>query len=360
MRKCINISFVFAVLFLAVVLFAQTEQKGVPAVGHVSYTLSEGAAENIEAVKEGAGFVSGTVSKSSLVTRVDSQLNDKILHTSVQDYQQPKELAEVAKKCLNAEPEECYFYYKFYEKAEDVSVAARANLELSILSLQRGQVKQALAHINQAALLSPEDPFIELTRGWTWFAAGKYKKARKSFADLLFLTADFEYVSSAKLGTALSYYYEGNRTQTAADLQYIYTSDPYMISFAAYMMGRLAADEKKSRYQAPVFLQQALSHDGHNYPAMQLLADFSKDKNSNLAAFQAFSTLYSLDPADKKSKKQVELFAQELSGNLADYLYFLRLDRPIVQDLPYTNSTSNFLYNYITVLIKYKIKICTG
>ncbi|WP_458402553.1 hypothetical protein [Candidatus Avelusimicrobium sp.] len=333
------------VLFLSVFIcgvsaWAQSAPaKAVPAVGHANYTMSEGVAESMDAVKEGAGFVSGTITKSSLVTRMDFQLNDKILHTSVQDYRQPQELAEVAEKCLSAEPDECFFYYKSYENATDKAVAARANLELSVLSLQRGQVKQALAHINKAASLDPEDPFIELTRGWTLFSAGKYKKARQSFADMLFLTADFEYASSAKLGTALAYYFEGNHAQTAADLQYIYTADPYMISFAAYMMGRLAADKKSSRYQAPVFLQQALSHDGHNYPAMQLLADLAaKNKKDKLPAFQYYATLYSLDPADKKAQKQVEKFAEDISGNLADYLFFLRLDRPIVQELPSTPS----------------------
>jgi len=315
------------------------QEKSAPALGHASFTVSEGAAENIDAVKEGTGFVSGTVTKSSLVTRMDFQLNDKILHTSVQDYAQPPALAAVAEKCLTSDPDECFFYYKSYEKSTDTAIAARANLELSILSLQRGQVKQALGYIDQAARLSPEDPFIELTRGWTLFAAGKYKKARKSFADMLFLTADFEYASSAKLGTALAYYFEGNVKKTAADLQYIYTTDPYMISFSAYMMGRLAADKKSSRYQAPVFLQQSLSHDGHNYPAMQLLASLSaKNKQSKLPAFQAYATLYSLDSADHEAKKQVEKFAEDLSGNLSDYLFFLRLDRPIVQDLPSTPS----------------------
>lgn len=335
MRKC---NFILPVLLLLSALVLHAENAA-PVVGRASFTVSEGAAENIQAVKEGEGFVSGTVTKSSLVTRMDFQLNDKILHTSVQDYAQPAELAAVAQKCLTSGPDECFFYYKSYENSANKALAARANTELSVLSLQRGQIKQAQAYIDKAAQLDPEDPFIELTRGWTLFAAGKYKKARKSFANMLFLTADFEYASSAKLGTALAYYFEGNVQKTAENFQYIYTSDPYMISFAAYMMGRLAADKKSSRYQAPVFLQQALSHDGHNYPAMQLLASLSaQNKQNKLPAFQAYSTLYSLDSADQEAKKQVEKFAEDLSGNLSDYLFFLRLDRPIVQDLPSVKS----------------------
>lgn len=306
-----------------------------PAVGHATY--AEQGAEAQDAAQSGP--LSGVVTKSSLVARVDLQLSDKILHSTVLDYAQPPELAAVAEKCLTADPDECYFSYKAYENAADPAVAARANLELSVLSLQRGLLKQALAHINQAAKLAPEDPFIELTRGWTLFAAGKFKKARKSFADMLYLTADFEYASSAKLGTALSHYFEGDKKQAAADFQYIYTSNPYMISFSAYMMGRIAAGRKDSRKLAPVFLQQALSHDAHNYPAMQTLAKLAeKDKKNTLPAFQYYSTLFSLDPANAAAGKKVRRYAQNLKGDPSDYLFYLRLDQPIVQELASTPS----------------------
>lgn len=312
---------------------SRPEFKASPAVGHATFSQSGGDDSSAEVA--GEGFVSGKVTKQSLVERVDLQLSDKILHSSVQDYSFPSELQPVARKCLSEGPDACYFSFKAYEKSEDAAVAARANLELSVLSLQRGLVKQALAYANQAVKLAPEDPFAELTRGWTLFAAGKYKKARQSFSNMLYLTADFEYVSSAKLGTALAYYFEGDVKNTAQTLQHIYTSAPYMISFSSYMMGRLAADHKKARHQAPVFLQQALSHDANNYPAMQLLARLQEKTEKNpQAVFQAFSTLYSLDPADKYARKQTLKQMVKLPGNPADYLFYLRLDRPIVQDLP--------------------------
>ena len=146
-----------------------------------------------------------TVSKASLAAKhADSKLNETVLHKSVLNYSLPAELAEVAQKCAAGEPDECYFSYKTFENAADSKLAAAANLELSVLSLQRGLVKQALSYINRACELNPDDPFMELTRGWTYLAAGKYKKARKSFDDLMYLTADFEYVSSSKTGNALS------------------------------------------------------------------------------------------------------------------------------------------------------------
>lgn len=335
MRKY-SIMVAFAAVFAVSVLAAQEPEQtaSVPeaeVIGSATYAEQSTAPEGQHAA--------GTVTKSSVVTRLNLQLSDRILHTTVMDYSQPAELAAVAEKCAAGEPDECYFSYKAFENSEDPAVAARANLELSILSLQRGLVKQALAYIDKAASLAPEDPFVELTRGWTLFAAGKYKKARQSFANMLYLTADFEYASSAKLGTALAYYFEGEDKLAASDFQYIYTSNPYLISFSAYMMGRIASERKDSRKLAPVFLQQALNHDGHNYPAMQLLAKLSeKEKENKTASFQYYSTLYSQDPTNKDVYKKVEKYAKDLKAKPEDYLFFLRLDEPIVQDMPSTPS----------------------
>ena len=337
MRKY-SLAAVFAFLFsgggLAVSAPVQDAQQkpSVEVIGSATYAEESASAEQGQ-------HSAATVTKRSLVTRINLQLSERILHSTVIDYAQPPELAGVAQKCADGEPDACYFSYKAFENAPEAAVAARANLELSVLSLQRGLVKQALRYIDKAASLAPEDPFIELTRGWTLFAAGKYKKARKSFADMLYLTADFEYSSSAKLGTALAYYFEGQDELAASDFQYIYTSNPYLISFSAYMMGRIASERKDSRKLAPVFLRQALDHDGHNYPAMQLLAQLSeKEKNNETASFQYYSTLYSQDPTNEKVRKKVEKYAKNLKADPAAYLFFLRLDNPIVQDMPSTPS----------------------
>lgn len=317
-------------LFSSICLFAQTANDTV--VGEETSTEVSTAAQGTAQP--------ATVSKSALVTRIDTQLGENIIHSNVLDYRQPAELTAVAAKCQSVGPEECFVLYKTYENASRAEVAARANLELSVLSLQRGQVKQALDYINRAAELSPEDPFIELTRGWTLFAAGKYAKARESFANMLYLTADFEYASSAKLGTALSYYFGGDKKAAAKDFQYIYTSNPYLISFAAYMMGQIASQDKSSQKLAPVFLEQALSHDSHQYPALELLASLSeKNKKKPLASFQYYSTLYGLDPDHQTARKKLTQYAEKLNKKPEDYLFYVRLDQPIVQELISTPST---------------------
>ena len=179
-------------------------------------------------------------------------------------------------------------------------MAAAANLELAVLSLQRGLVKQALEHIDRACELNGEDPFMELTRGWMQLSAGKYKQARQTFDHLFYLTADFEYVSSAKMGTALAWYFSGNKEEAAAAFQYVYTSNPYAISFVSYMLGQIASEMKSSRHLAPVFLQQSLSHDEKNYAAAELYARLSEKEKDKRQAWQYYATLFSLDPDNKE------------------------------------------------------------
>ena len=326
--------FCFLVLLSTSTLWAATTSTDAAVV-----VEEETSVEVSDTTQDSSSVQPTTVSKSTLVTRIDTQLGENIIHSNVLDYEQPAELKAVAAKCQSAGPEECFVLYKAYENSAQALVAAQANLELSVLSLQRGQVKQALSHIDRAAQLSPEDPFIELTRGWTLFAAGKYKKARESFANMLYLTADFEYASSAKLGTALSYYFEGDKKAAAKDFQYIYTSNPYLISFAAYMMGQIASQDKDSRKLAPVFLEQALSHDSHQYPALELLAALSeKNKKKPLASFQYYSTLYSLDPDHQVARKKLTQYAEKLNKKPEEYLFYVRLDQPIVQELISTPS----------------------
>ena len=270
-------------------------------------------------------------------TRADSKLNETILHTTAIDYSLPPEIVQAAAKCRQ-NADDCYFSLKTYEDVADKNVAFAANVELAILSMQRGLVKQALKHIDRAAELNPDDPFTELTRGWFLLAQGKYKKARKSFEHLLYLTADFEYVSSAKLGSALCWYFLGKKDKAAYELQYLYTSNPYAISFVSYMLGEIAFEKKRTRELAQVFLQQALTHDAKNYEAEELLARLAEKEKDQLRAWQYYATLYSLDPQNKTLGKKVQKYAKTLGAKSKDYLFYLRLEEPIVNSLPSTPS----------------------
>ncbi len=279
-----------------------------------------------------------TVSKSSIAAkRADSKLNEVTLHKTVLDYSLPPEIASTAATCVREE-EDCYFAFKTFENSNDVKVAAAANLELAVLSLQRGLVKQALEHIARASELNPDDPFIELTHGWILLSAGKYKKAREMFDHLLYLSADFEYVSSAKLGAALAWYFGGNKEKAAEQFEYLYVSNPYAISFVSYMLGRIASEMKAAKKMAPVFLQQSLSHDEKNYAAAKLFAQLSEKDKDKLRAWQYYATLYSLDPQNKKLADKIEKYAQDMGDKRIDYLFYLRLEQPIVHEMTSTPS----------------------
>ncbi len=296
-------------------------------------------AETVVDTEETPVEVTRTVTKSSLAaTRVDSKLNEAVLHKSVVDYSLPEDLLPVMKKCVQGEEDDCYFSLKTFENSSDPATASAANLELAYLSLQRGLMKQALAYVGHAAELSPDDPFIQLSKGWFLLSAGKYKKAREAFADLMYLTADFEYVSSAKLGTALSFYYTGDKEKAIQELQYLYTSNPYAISFVSYMLGKIAAQTKDGKKIAPVFLQQSLSHDEKNYAAAKLYAEISAKEKEDLRSWQYYATLYALDPDNKKLAAKMERYATKFEDKRIDYLFYFKLDQPIVQELVHTPS----------------------
>lgn len=281
-----------------------------------------------------------TISKSSLAAnRVDSKLNETVLHKSVLDYTLPDDIAAVAKKCVAGKADGCYFSFKTFENSSDIPTAAAANLELAVLSMQRGLVKPSLAYIARAVALNPDDPFTKLTQGWLLLSAGKYKKSRQAFSELMYLTADFEYVSSAKLGAALAWYFGGDKEKAASELQYLYTSNPYSISFVSYMLGRIASEMKASKKLAPVFLQQALSHDEKNYAAALLYAQLSEKEKNKLRAWQYYATLYSLDPDNKALAKKLAKYAKSLGDKSIDYLFYLRLEQPIVHVMQSTPST---------------------
>ena len=318
------ISGAFLVFSLLGFAYGQTTDKPAEPTGSVTVTTND---------------VNQPVSKSALsAARFEGNLNQAVLYKTVLDYTLPDEIYTLAKKCAATDSDECYIALKSYENDPQAQVASAANLELAVLAMQRGQIKQSLLYIEKAAELNPDDPFIQLTQGWLLLSAGKYKKAHKAFEDLFYLTADFEYVSSAKLGDALTWYFGGRKEKAAAQLQYLYTSNPYVISFVSYMLGRIASETKNGKKLAPVFLQQALSHDEKNYAAAELIAKISEKEKNHLPAWQYYATLYGLDPENKTLSKKVATYQQEFGDKSIDYLFYSRLEQPIVHLMPSTKS----------------------
>ena len=158
MKKCLFLS-----VFLVICFYA----------ADWAFCAEEGLGSQKEAGLGAEETAGQTVSKSALAaTRVDSKLNETVLHKSVLDYSLPADISAVAKKCAAGEIDECYFSFKTFENSPDKNTASAANLELAVMSLQRGLVKQAVKYIEQACALNPDDPFAELSRGWILLSAG--------------------------------------------------------------------------------------------------------------------------------------------------------------------------------------------
>ncbi len=320
MRK----SFIFTTFFLlSSALTAQTPQPD---------AATAPAEETVAASAQ-------TGTKTTLAaTRFTGNLNEDVLYKSVMNYTLPENIQTVTQRCVTEGVEECFIALRSFENSSDPHEAAAANLELALLAMQRGMVKKSLAYIEKASELNHDDPFIQLTHGWLLLSAGKYKKSRKAFEDLLYLTADFEYVSSAKLGSALALYLSGHKEKAATELQYLYTSNPYVISFVSYLLGRVASETKDGKKLAPVFLQQALAHDEKNYAAAELVAQLSEKEKNHLHAWQYYATLYSLDSQNEQLAKKVQQYETEFGDKSIDYLFYLRLEQPIVHVMPSTIS----------------------
>ena len=270
-----------------------------------------------------------TTTTSLTTVKMRSRFSDPSLFKSVLSYQVPYELENALDKCRQGQADECFFSLKGFEQDANPSLAAAANMELAVLSMQRGQPKEALKYAQNAVKLTPDEPYPVLYSGWVWLSLGKYKKARQAFANLMYLTADFEYVASAKLGTALSWYFDGDEKKAAQDLQYLYTFDPYTISLTSYLLGDVSTRMKGSKQFAPVFLQQALEHDKNNYAAVKLLAKLAEKEKNKQHAWQYYATLYAIDPQSEKIAKKMTKYEKAIGARAENFLYYLRLENPI-------------------------------
>lgn len=316
----------FASIFDGVPPVGASSQPGVPSV--VASVNTAPQEEN--PAPEPASQPNRITTTTSLTTvKMRSRFSDPSLFKSVLSYKLPAELEGALDKCRQGLTDECFFSLKGFEADPNPALASAANMELAALALQRGMPKEALAYAQAAVKLTPDDPYPVLYSGWVYLSLGKYKKARQAFADLMYLTADFEYVSSAKLGTALTWYFDGDEKKAAQDLQYLYTADPYTISLTAYLLGDVSSRMKGSKQFAPIFLQQALEHDKNNYAAVKLLAKLAEKEKNKLHAWQYYATLYALDPQNEAVAKKMAKYEDAIGAKAENFLYYLRLENPI-------------------------------
>lgn len=270
--------------------------------------------------------------QSGLAFKPDIKLNEAMIKKTLMHYTQPPVLARASQKCRELSMEECFFLYKPFENEANSALASQANLELAFISLQLARPKDALFYIDAAALRAPGDAFISLSKGWVYFSAGKYKQAADIFSKLTFLTANFEYVSSARLGLALSKFYLKDKQQAMEDFLYIYSTYPFMISFASEMLGRVTYEHggKEKLHAVGIFEEQALGHDIKNISALQLLALAYEEQNIPVTALQYYAMLYTMDRSDIATKKKIDKLSKQFPL-INKYISYAKFNEPILE-----------------------------
>lgn len=256
----------------------------------------------------------------------DIRLNENIIKDSVFTYTNSPELSTALNTFKAGDTQTAAHLYE--QAATDdklpTQISAEAAAQAALIYLESGKYSAALASIKTATDLQDQNPFYQLIKVWIYAASHNAKKAQKEFDNLLFLTADFEYLSSAKMALTMADFYEKKYDSAINRLQNLYGSDPYVISHAVYMMGRVNFN-KKDYGLAQTLFEQALRHDNTNYQAQKYLALTQYKLKQFVPAWQSFASLFVLDTTNKDIKRKLDKLSKYLKGDPKNYLFYTRL-----------------------------------
>ena len=254
----------------------------------------------------------------------DIKLNNNLITKTVFDYPSYQELAPARQALLSGDTENALKIYKdFADSAEgEPAIKTQAALNAAVIFLQRRDYKQALKYADTALKNEPSSPFAQLLKVWVYSAWGKVKETEKASKDLLFLTADFEYLASSKLAVAQAYFNAGKKNKAMDILQNLYGTNPYIISHAVYLMGRLSFKDFKI---SSALFEQALAHDPNNLSAQKYLAQIQDKTKQYIPAWQSYASLHILDKDDKTAAAKVKKLTKYLKGAPENYLFYTKL-----------------------------------
>ncbi|MDR0952695.1 MAG: hypothetical protein LBM71_00660 [Elusimicrobiota bacterium] len=284
--------------------------------------------EKIEAAKaeeaKQAKDSSGATASLSVSRLPDIKLNENIITRSVMNYSVQSGVLAADKTYQTGGVSTALAEYE-KEAAAATDSSAYAAAQAALLHLQNGDYKKALTFAKEATEIEEHNPFYQLVKVWVLSASGNYKQAAKEYENLLFLTADFEYISAAKLALISAYFHAKKTAEAMSLLQNIYANDPYVISYAAYLMARI--NFAGGDYQvAQTLFEQALNHDNNNYMALKYLAQAQQKLKEYVSAWQSNASLFILDTKDSKIAKNLKTMTKFLTAKPIDYLFYTRLD----------------------------------
>ena len=254
----------------------------------------------------------------------DIKLNNTVITKTVLDYPDYPELAPAQKALTAGNTEQALKLYTELAQAQDTKaeIKLQAALNAAQIYLQRRNYKQALHFTEKAISADKTNPSAQLFKIWVYAAEGKVKQAKKAADDLLFLTADFEYLSSSKLAMAQAYFNAGEKQKSMEILQNLYGTNPYIISHAVYLMGRLSF---KDYIISSALFEQSLAHDNNNLSAQKYQAQIQYNQKQYVPAWQSYASLYILDNKDKTATNRLKKLTKYLKGEPINYLFYTKL-----------------------------------
>ncbi len=252
----------------------------------------------------------------------DIKLNENIISKSVFSYNTPPQLAGAEKLFAEGQTQKAAEFYRNAPQDSPEYPLAMANL--AVIDLQAGNYKEALSSINNAIKADNTSPLYQLIKIWALAAQGEIKKAQKEYSNMLFMTADFEYTAAAKLILTQALFLDKKYKEAINLAQNLYSTNPYVISHAIYLMGRVNFNIGAYKIAQTLF-EQALSHDGNNYMAQKYLAKSEAKLKRYIPAWQIYASIFVLDIKDKDISKQLKKLSKHLIAAPSDYLYYTRL-----------------------------------
>ena len=254
----------------------------------------------------------------------DIKLNEEILTKTVFTYNLPKENTEGNKLFLEGDTAQAASTFAALDNP-------RSQAEAALIYFQKRDYKNAQIALNTALKAEQQNPLYNLLQVWLYAAQGDVKKAQKTYNNMLFLTADFEYLASGKLALAEAYFNKGKYKEAGTIVQDIYSNDPYKISHAVYLIARTYF-KNGNKKAAQTLFEQALLHDDSNYMPQLYLARSQYKLKEYIPSWQSYASLFILDGKNKEAKKYLKKLSKHIKGAPEDYLFYSRLSEMFIKN----------------------------
>ncbi|MBI4057294.1 MAG: tetratricopeptide repeat protein [Elusimicrobia bacterium] len=220
-------------------------------------------------------------------------------------------------------------YQYLLVRSSDSQKSYAATVSLASLAKDQGHEEEALALWVKATLLSEEDPFAWNQRAWSYLALGRYPQARQAFQHALAISTVSAFSAEARLGLAMAEWEDAGPRRAAQAFEDIFGRDAILLSFEAQRLGDINFELKKY-HQANQFFKQALVQDPLLLEGEVQLGKLYEKMGLFESAWQAYWTLWNLDPGDSLYQKWLHRVEDQMRKKPQDLIPWRRIGWPLL------------------------------